>query len=274
MSQQTRRYRSLLWAIAVGVAGGSNNVAVAKESAAMDYEISASDARLIRKVTGAVISEVQGVPAEPVDALVFDGIGVERVKGHLRARLDPIANTGSIHATWKDAFGVWSYHQNAFVNLPFPTGLRIGPSAAQTELIGPVDPIVINVYKQGDTQAGPPFTPTTFNLIAAWGPARVTLNGIPFDNPFDGAAPLWSGRIVVREGVRNDADNSIRNLDGTVFSMSDPAHGRVDHDDLEVDLFFMDGLDLSPNTNFPPTNSFFYHLVFEKVEIEITQGRR
>lgn len=238
-------------------------------AAGLKYKVSTSNARLIRNVTGTVISEVQGVPAEPVDSLVFDGASVERIRGRLRAKLDPVSNSGHIDARWKDRHGTWHYHQDVFVNLPFPTGLRIGPSAAQTELIGPVDPVVINVYKQGDTQAGPPFTPTVFTLLAAWGPARVSLNGRSFDNPFDGPAPLWSGRLVVREGVRNDADNSVRNLDGSVFSMADPSRGLVDHHDLEADLFFMDGLDLSPNTNFPPTNSFFYHLVFEKVEIEI-----
>ncbi|HHH44595.1 MAG TPA: hypothetical protein ENK49_10695 [Gammaproteobacteria bacterium] len=249
-----------------GIALPPGGLAAEKE---LQYKISAAQARLIRKVTGTVISEVQGVPAEPVDSLVFDGVGVERIRGRLRARLDPVSNTGHIEARWKDRHGIWRYHQDVFVNLPFPTGLRIGPSATQTELIGPVDPVVINVYKQGDTQAGPPFTPTTFTLLAAWGPARVSLNGRPFDNPFDGPAPLWSGRLVVREGVRDEKDNSVRNLDGSIFAMSDPSRGRVDHHDLEADLFFMDGLDLSPNTNFPPTNSFFYHLVFEKVEIEI-----
>jgi hypothetical protein len=246
--------------------------AVMADDTGLHYEVSAGDARLIRKVIGPVISYVEGVPAEPVDALVFDGVGVKSITGHLKAELDPVANTGSIEASWEDESGVWTYHQEAFVNLPFPTGLRLGPSATQTELIGPVDTIVINVYKQGDTEAGPPFTPTTFNLIAAWGPASVTLNDQPFENPFDGAAPLWSGRLVVREGVRNDQDNSVRNLDGTIFSMFDPSHGLVDHHDLEADLFFMDGLDFSPNTNFPPTNSFFYHLVFEDVKLEIKHG--
>lgn len=247
-----------------------SGAAVAHDSD-LNYKVVATDARLIRNVTGPVMSEVMGVPAEPVDSLVFDGVGVKPIKGRLTAKLDPVGNTGHIEATWKDEFGVWRYRQKAFVNLPFPTGLRIGPSATQTELIGPVDTIVINVYKQGDTQAGPPFTPTTFNLLAAWGTAEVTLNGMPFDNPFDGAAPLWSGRLVVREGVRNDEDDSVRNLDGSVFDMFDPSHGLVDHHDLEADLFFMDGLDFSPNTNFPPTNSFFYHIVFENVKVQIGQ---
>jgi hypothetical protein len=246
--------------------------AVQAHATGLQYEVSAGDARLIRNVIGPVVSYVEGVPAEPVDALVFDGVGVTAINGRLKAELDPVSNTGTIKATWKDESGVWSYRQDAFVNLPFPTGLRLGPSATETELIGPVDTIVINVYKQGDTEAGPPFTPTTFNLIAAWGPATVTLNGQPFENPFDGAAPLWSGRLVVREGVRNDVDNSVRNLDGTIFNMFDPSHGLVDHHDLEADLFFMDGLDFSPNTNFPPTNSFFYHIVFEDVKLEITHG--
>lgn len=268
----------LLFAMIMCVGVGLSTIAPAR-GFGMNYKVYATDARLIRNITGPVISEIMGVPAEPVDSLVFDGVGVKRIKGRLKAKLDPVNNTGQIDAIWADEFGVWRYHQKTFLNLPFPTGLRIGPSVTQTELIGPVDAIVINVYKQGDTQAGPPFTPTTFNLLAAWGPAEVTLNGMPFDNPFDGVAPLWSGRLVVREGVRDDEDNSVRNLDGSVFGMFDPSHGLVDHQDLEADLFFMDGLDFSLNTNFPPTNSFFYHIVFEDVKVEIRQrssnpGRR
>lgn len=255
--------------VAILCAGISSSAPALARGTGLLYEIAATDARLIRTVTGPVRSEVMGVPAEPVDSLVFDGVGVKMIKGSLTAKLDPINNTGHIDATWKDEFGTWRYHQDTFINLPFPTGLRIGASATQTELIGPVDPIVINVYKQGDSLAGPPFSPTTFNLLAAWGSAEVTLNGMPFDNPFDGAAPLWSGRLVIREGVMNDQDNSVRNLDGSVFDMSDPSHGLVDHNDLEADLFFMDGLDFSPNTNFPPTNSFFYHIVFEDVKVAI-----
>ena len=254
--------------LCTGIIGHAPSWATGTE---LQYKVNAADARLIHHVTGPVIAAVQGVPAEPVDSLVFDGVGVKTIKGKLRAKLDPVNNTGYIDATWQDEYGRWTYHQDTFVNLPFPTGLRLGPSASQTELIGPVDPIVINVYKQGDTQAGPPFTPTTFNLLAAWGPASVTLNDIPFDNPFDGAAPLWSGRLVVREGVRNDRDNSVRNVDGSIFNMADPSRGLVDHHDLEADLFFMDGLNPSPNTNFPPTNSFFYHIVFEDVKVDIAQ---
>jgi len=110
--------------------------------------------------------------------------------------------------------------------------------------------------------------PTVFNLLATWGPAEVTLNGEPFQNPFDGPAPLWAAHTMTTVGVRNP-DGTVRTINGDIFNgMLDPANGAVDDDDLEFHLVFHDAPG-PMTTNFPPPLSFFYHLTLEDVKIEI-----
>lgn len=111
--------------------------------------------------------------------------------------------------------------------------------------------------------------PTVFNLLATWGPAQVTLNGVAFENPFDGPAPEWAAHTMTTVGVR-EADGTVRTVDGEIFDPTvDPANGAVDNDDLEVHLVFHDAPGPGTTGNFPPQFSFFYHLVFEDVSVEI-----
>ncbi len=232
------------------------------------YEIKASEPSLNRRVTGPVVVEVDGVPAEPVDSFVWDGNGSTVIKGKARVEVDTISNQGEIRAEWEDENGHWTYHQTLFMPPPHPVGLRIGSSASHTTLIKG-DPVINNVYLHGDSKAAGPVVPTEFNLLATWGPAEITHNGQSFDNPFDGPVPLWAGHTMTTVGVRGE-DGVVRNTDGSVYSMATASRGAVDNDDLEFHLVFHD-MPGPMTANMPPPLSFFYHLTFEKVKIEIRQ---
>lgn len=238
----------------------------AKVTAETIYEVKATNAQVNREVIGPVINTVDGVPAEPVDSFVWDGIGSVSVEGSVTLEVDPVANTGTIKAQWIDEFGVWEYFQSTFAPPSHPSGLRIGPSANSTELVTN-DPITTNVYLHGDTSAGGPVLPTVFNVIATWGPAQVTLNGTPFNNPFDGPVPLWAGHTMTTIGVRGN-DMTVRTITGDIYNPSLSSVGAVDNSDIEFHLVFHDAPG-PMTTNIPPPFSFFYHLTFEDVKIEV-----
>jgi len=245
------------------------NPGAAKPEKNIVYEIKASNGTVNREITGEIIAYVNGVPAEPVDSFVWDGVGVVAVEGRVRVKIDPVGNTGSIKATWTDEYGEWKYTQTVYTPPNHPTGLQIGPSASTTTLIEG-DPITTNVYLHGDTTAGGPVLPTLFTYLATWGPAEITLNGEPFENPFDGPTPLWIGHTMLTAGARN-ADGQVLATDGTIFNPGKADNGIVDNDDLEFHLVFHDAP--TPMTsNFPPPASFFYHLTFEDVKFEISQA--
>ena len=131
------------------------------------------------------------------------------------------------------------------------------------------EPIVQNVYLHGDTAAGQPVLPTVFTYLAAWGPGDATLDGEPFENEFEIPAPQWLGHVMVTEGARR-ADGSVRTLSGEIYDPSRGDEGAVEAGDIEAHLTFHD--DVFPRTtSIPPLYSFFYHLVFEDVRIEILQ---
>ena len=113
--------------------------------------------------------------------------------------------------------------------------------------------------------------PTVFSLLATWGRARVTLNGAPFDNPFDGPAALghWEGHSMTTVGVRDGVDATVRTTTGGIYDMSQASNSLSVNDDLEFHLVFHD--ERYPlTTNVPPLFEFLYHLVFEDVEICIS----
>ena len=156
--------------------------AVARSSDELQYTVHATNARVNRKVLGGVTAEVQSVPAEPVHSFVWDGDGSEPIQGNARLVVNPNDNTGVIRAQWTDEHGHWTFRQTMFSPPDHANGLRVGPSGDETELeFG--DPIPVDVYLHGDTTAGGPVLPTLFNNLATWGPAEVTLNGKPFENP-------------------------------------------------------------------------------------------
>lgn len=232
------------------------------------YRVKAKDARLNRLVTGRATAFVQGVPAEPVHSFVWDGNGSVAVQGSVSVAVDPAANSGEIKARWVDENGNWTFRQRLFAPPDHATGLRVGPSGSSTELMAG-DPVTTNVYLHGDMTAGGAVLPTVFNLLATWGPAEVTLNGKPFANPFDGPAPKWAAHTMTTVGVRGD-DGTVRTVDGGIFNPQlTPANGAVDNDDLEFHLVFHDAPGPTLTGNFPPPFSFFYHLGFEEVKVDI-----
>ncbi len=238
------------------------------KNGALVYEIKATNPRLNRRLTGPVVAWVDGVPAEPVDSFAWSGVGSTPVHGQARLEVDPVRNQGEIWIEWEDVNGSWTYHQTTFSPPPHPTGLRLGSAATTTELVFS-DPVVTNVYLHGDTGAAGPMLPTVFNLLATWGPATITHNGQPFDNPFDGPVPMWVGHTMTTVGVR-DENGVVHNTDGSIFSPMTASRGAVDQDDLEFHLVFHD-LPGPLTGNVPSPLSFFYHLTFEDVKIEIRQ---
>ena len=260
-----------LLVIALGVAYLAQPEAVAADDGEnLVFEVKAERPRLNREVTGDVTDEVQGVPAEPVDSFVWDGEGSDFIEGSVTVELDPVNNTGEIKAEWTDRHGEWTLEQTAFHPPHHASGMR-AVSANDTMLVHE-DPVTVDVYLHGDTTAGGPVLPTLFNDLATWGPAEVTLNGEPFENPYDGPTPLWVVHTMTTAGVRNE-DGTVRIDDGSIYNptkQGDP--GVIDYDDKEFHLVFHDAPGPEMTANFPPPLSFFYHLTFEDVKVEISHS--
>ena len=96
----------------------------------------------------------------------------------------------------------------------------------------------------------------------------VTLDGEPFPNVYDGPTPNWVAHTMTTEGVRNP-DGTVTVYDGTIYNPSlQNQAGDIDANHLEFHLVFHDAP--GPMTeNFPPPLSFFYHLTFKDVKLEI-----
>ena len=253
--------------LAVGIALFGTGAATAKKSGGITYKLKAKNAFLIRDVTGPVTDDVDGVPAAPVDSFLWDGQGITPIKGSVKLEIDPVSNTGEIKAKWEDENGKWEYKQTVFASPSHPTGLVVGPGAGDTELI-PSDPVTTNVYLHGDTTAGGPVLPTVFNLLATWGPAEVTLNGKPFENPYDGPTPLWAGHSMITVGVRNE-NGEVLTTGGDIFSMAQAGDGVTYDDQLVFHLVFHDAPGPDMTDNVPPPLSFFYHVTFQDVKLDI-----
>ena len=261
--------------VGVGWAFFANNTASAEETGTT-YEVTATNARLVRQVTGDVTESVQGIPAEPVDSFAWDGEGVEFIDARATLKIDPIENTGKIEAEWTDPEGnEWTLEQTAFLAPEHASGFVIDPDVSgETEGSGEAftvsdDPITQNVYLHGATMAGGPVLPRVLNHLATWGPAEVTLNGEEFENPYDGPAPRWITHTMTTLGVRQ-ANGTVSNADGDGYynPMDDRTDGAVDYSDLEFHMVFHDAP--GPETeNFPPPLSFFYHIQFEDVQLEV-----
>jgi len=229
--------------------------------------VKASNPMLIRRVMGPITNSVNGVPAEPVDGFDWAGHAIRTTEGNAEIKVDAIANTGLINADWKDEYGDWTYQQMMFVPPNHATGARMGPSKDTVTVIEG-DPITTNIYLHGNTGAGTSLVPTVFNLLATWGPAKVTLNGEPFDNPFDGPTPMWIGHTMLSEGIR-DADGTVQTTSGEIFDMTRGSEGQIYPDDLVLHIAFHDMPGPEMNTNIPPVWSFFYQVAFDKVKVEI-----
>ena len=231
------------------------------------YKMKARNAHLIRHVTGPVMAENQGIPAIPVDSFLWDGQEIKDIHGHAMLKIDPEDNTGVIHAHWTDEYGRWSYRQTMFKPPMHPTGLKVGPSANDTQLIVD-DPVTTNVYLHGDTTAGGPVLPTVFNFLATWGPAKLTLNGEPFNNEFDDE-PMWMGHTMISEGVRNE-EGAVLTTSGEVYDMMKNGEGITYPDKMTFHLVFHSKMTMGEMTdNVPPPVKFFYHLSFSDVKLVI-----
>jgi hypothetical protein len=241
-----------------------------EEKIGLRYRITASRPRLNRRLMGPVRRWVGRVAAEPVDSFCWSGEGSVPIKGTMTIDVEPMRNVGKITAEWTDHNGTWTWTQKRFLHPDHhSSGVRIGSSVFRVDTVIN-EAIVHNVYLHGDTAAGQPVLPTVFTYLAAWGPGYATLNGERFDNEFEIPAPQWLGHIMVTEGARRE-DGSVRTLSGEIYNPSRGDDGAVEVGDIEAHLTFHD--DVFPlTTSVPPLFSFFYHLVFEDVRIEIIQA--
>jgi len=263
-----------------GVAHGSDeddSASSVKSSARIS--IKATNPVRIRRVmteVGPVTNYINDiVPTEPVDSFDWSGEALEPIKGRARLDIDPIANTGTIRAEWEDEHGRWTYRQDSFGPPSHATGIRIGASRGSvTDIVD--DPITTNVYLHGDTGVGGPVTPTFFAQLAIWGPAKVTLNGERFDNPFPAASgslpfsgpkgSLWGGHVLLSEEIRGD-DGIVRTTSGEVFDMSKAGEGVVYPDKINLNLSFLDIPDGRQSSNIPAMHRFVYYISFKKVKV-------
>lgn len=213
------------------------------------YEVKAYSASLNREIQGEPTDVLNGVVAAPVDSFTWDGEGQHPVwDAEVELEIDPASNTGSIKAEWTDLNGRWTFEQTAFgpagIIPDHPSGLRV-TSALETVLIHD-DPVTTNVYLHGDTTAGG-----------------------PFPNVYDVPTPNWVAHTMTTEGVRNP-DGTVTVNGGEIYNPSlQNQTGDIDSSDLEFHLVFHDAPGPEMTDNFPPPLSFFYHLTFEDVRLEI-----
>jgi len=236
------------------------------------YVIRADNAFLPRRVEGEVRDDVRGVPAAPVDNFTWDGKGMKPIIGSAYAELDPVNDRGYIEITWTDEHGHWKLVQEDFSIAPLPLGIRLGPSADQQVTVSS-DPVAARVYMHGDTGGVDATLPLLFATVGTWGISQVTLNGEPFENPYDGPKPDWITHTMLVSGVY-DENGRVETMDGDAYSPADPGSGTTQWDDYEYQFIFLDHPGPEVEGNLPPVASFAYHLVFEDVSVGIeSKGR-
>jgi hypothetical protein len=241
------------------------------ERVPLRYQIIARSPRLNRKVLGEVTERVRGVPAQPVDSMVYDGDGSVPIEGMAMVEVDPGAQRGLVRARWKDENGEWEMLQTYFHHPEHLSGIRIGPGRNVVEDLINLG-TAQNVYLHGDTGAGTPILPTVFTYLATWGMVNVTLDGEPFENPYGFPGPRWMLHCMLTEGVRGE-DGTVRAQGGEIFDpMKHKDKGVTDPGDLELHLEFQDER-LPRTANRPSMFSFQYHLVFEDVVLKITDSQ-
>ena len=234
------------------------------------YVVKGTNARLVWESTGTPTNTINGVPVEPVDTMNWDGIGVTPIPvATVGIRVLPVLETGFVDARWMDQNGFWRYSQSAFAPPgAHGSGTVLGPSVFEHYHVQN-EGIVTNVALHGDTADGAPVLPTLHCLLATWGPAAVLHNGIPYDNPFDGPAPMWIGHTMTSVGARDGTTFEVKAMDGTIYDMTKGATGFADQHDLEVHLVFHDAPMPMVAGNNPPMFSANYHLLFEDVQLAI-----
>jgi len=239
------------------------------------YQVVARGARLNRRVLGDVTDSVRGVPASPVDSLVYDGVGSTPIDAAIVIlEVDPVRQTGMLRARWKDRNGSWEIFQDYFHHPEHSSGIRIGSSRGEVNNLINIG-IAQNVYLHGDTGGGAPIFPTVFTYLAAWGFTHVTLDGEPFHNKYGLPGPeRWVSHVMLTEGVRMD-DGTVRALGGEIYNPArHKAVGAVDPADMELHLEFMDERFPMVMENNPMMFAFQYHLVFEDVLMQVTESQQ
>ncbi|MDH3626312.1 MAG: hypothetical protein OEV00_03510 [Acidobacteriota bacterium] len=233
------------------------------------YRVIATDLRINRRSLGESTHSIRGVPAEPVDALTYDGQGHTRLKGEAVIEVDPVHQRGLVFARWQDDHGAWQLQQTYFHHPEHSSGVRLGRSRKDVEDLLNLG-IARNVYIHGDTGGGTPVLPTVFAYLATWGFVEVDLDGELFPNSFGWPGPeRWIGHTMLTEGVIDDSDGTVRAIAGEIY---DPkrhkSQGEVDRQDMELHIAFHD--ERYPLTeNRPAMFAFKIHLIFEDVVLHI-----
>lgn len=115
-----------------------------------------------------------------------------------------------------------------------------------------------------------PVLPTLFNDLATWGPATVKLNGKPFVNPYDGPAPQWAAHTMTSIGARLPDGTVTANDGADVYNPQLADRSDTQPGDREVHVDFHDAPGPGMvERNFPPPFSFFYHVTFEDVSVQV-----
>ena len=236
------------------------------------YQVVAEQGYLHRRVTGKVTTDVEGIPAEPVDSMTYDGVGAVPIQGRLVLEVSPVTQDGLMVVHWTDRNGEWTVVQRRFHHPEHLSGVRIGPSVGTTENQVNLG-VATNVYMHGDTTAGMPSLPTLFAYLGAWGPVHVKRNGKPFENPYELPAPDWIGHMMVTEGVRQP-DGTVRAKDGSIYNpMKHATSGATEPYDMEVHFTFHD--ERFPRTdNVSSLFQFQYHLIFEEVSLRVIDASK
>ena len=125
---------ALVLALAPAVATGETQTRTAPQAPVVQtnnirYQMVARAARLNRRVMGDVTDSVRGVPASPVDSLVYDGVGSTPIEDAIVIfEVDPVKQSGLLRARWKDHNGSWEVFQDFFHHPEHSSGIRIGSS--------------------------------------------------------------------------------------------------------------------------------------------------
>jgi len=194
------------------------------------------------------------------DAFSYDGSGHKKLSdGMIEVDLDPVANTGTITATWTDLNGdQMMLKQNKFAG---GNEMYIGETidgVTQTTL--DLDPIAINHFEHGTTGAGPTIEPTLFVYLASWGPAEVFKNGE--------SQGTFEAHMMITEGARDMHSGKIVKSDGTTpYSPMTPGDSKVNHNAVQLHMVYHTAPTPDGTNNFPPPFEVFEHLMFYDINV-------
>ena len=193
------------------------------------------------------------------DAFSYDGSGHKKITGNIQVDLDPVTNTGTIHAQWTDTQGnEWTYSQTEFSG---GNQMYIGETidgVTQTTL--DLDPVAINHFEHGTTGAGPTIEPTLFVYLASWGPAEVFKNGE--------SQGTFEAHMMITDGARDMHSGKIVKSDGTTpYSPMTPGDSKVNPNTVQLHLVYHTAPTPDGTNNFPPPFETFNHLMYYDINV-------